>query len=144
MTMPTKTKTKRKPAKLKPFRDGLNLPMFEKIMAAILKHPKQFQMQWITSSPPWATPRCGTAACIAGWCETIDHTGRKLKPSLITEFGALTRARFCLGLTSAEAEALFYTRGWPEPFKSTFIENGTLRSARVAVARIKHFIRTGK
>lgn len=55
-------------AKLRPFA----VKLLRKVRAAILRYPEKVDMNdWIDE------PRCGTAACIGGWCCIIAHGGMR-------------------------------------------------------------------
>lgn len=81
-------------------------------------------------------PPCATMHCIAGAANAIEKRKR---------FGYHTARRF-LGLTIDQAYKLFaYVdgNGWPYAFQTAYNQARTLRErAKVAVARIEHFIKT--
>jgi len=124
--------------------------LLRKVQKRILAEPRQFVMwSYFTSSIP-NTPNCGTAACIAGW--TIAES-QKLNPQQANNFvqdhgyddHELAKKR--LGITHRQANHLFYDESWPAPFRDQYRKlphNQRMRRARVAVARIEHFIKTGE
>lgn len=87
---------------------------------------------------------CGTAACIAGWTLILS------KKSLVSGGDGMTKAAHLLGMGSThsygvEAASLFHLCYWPDKFQKRY--DAAKRSAgraRVAAARIEHFIKTGK
>lgn len=101
-------------------------------------------------------PPCGTVACLAGnLCVMGKLIGPKqFKNEIIFEFGNSTPdlARKYLGLTEEEANPLFYLKewgfgfGWPEQFAKRLArhKSGTKAYAKIAVARIEHYINTGQ
>lgn len=114
-------------AKLRPFA----VKLLRKVRAAILRYPKKVNMHgWIDE------PRCGTAACIGGWCCIIAHGGtRKTAQTYkkIEDFG-LEAARL-LGFQSSRNlyDSLFVSYGFYNPV-------GTKAYAKEVAARIDSFI----
>ena len=106
-------------------------------------------------------PPCGTVGCIAGnLCVLsgdikpnviIDRLGSELETYIFPRNTDEMAAKY-LGLDIDEAEKLFYLEewnygtGWPEEFAARLEKHkpGTLEYAKVAVARIDHFIETGE
>lgn len=96
---------------------------------------------------------CGTVGCFGGWTEvflekktrqTLKAAARKLLGNTIggsRGWGYVEPvARVALGFTSAEADSLFHTTTWEEPFKSKYIYAKDHRTqVRVALAYFKHF-----
>ena len=80
--------------------------------------------------------KCGTAACIAGWAWKLTNPTEPMPWSgdVATEV---------LGITLDDRNRLFYWQSWPAQFGG-YIDNGTKKSAKIAAARIEHFIRTGE
>ncbi len=98
---------------------------------------------------------CGTAACIAGWCDIFANRVRDLESwAEKARFGwsVELRANRALGLKAGDTRWLFATPqlGWPEPFKSQWAQTFKLgadakiraQRAQIAAERIEHFIRT--
>jgi hypothetical protein len=140
-----------------------------KVIEAIRANPESFNMgDWLDHDPAVPpsrkvpAPYCGTTACIAGHVvlqagipmraidlgtaaideERVPARLRKLVDGYID----LTASQI-LGLRDDQAQALFYDTAWPSPFSHQYIsadQNGDHREAcRIAIRRIKHFIRTG-
>ena len=77
---------------------------------------------------------CGTAACIAGWA-TILGKGDTDMPN--------SEGERLLDIDAYEAGRLFYVDSWPKQFEKPYMEAMTpAKRARIAVARIEHFIKT--
>lgn len=146
---------------------GINIPLLRKIQKQILKEPKQFDMtNWFTQteskmrksgdrffteiSQHSRIPNCGTAACIAGWAVAINN---RLNPDQASAWASSEHknglyfvgyAAELLGLDDDQGDRLFYEGNWPEEFK---FEMGKAygkasKQAKVACARIDHFIKT--
>jgi hypothetical protein len=110
----------------------------EVIRAQILAEPERFKM----SVYHW----CGTTHCIAGWAqvlfppEGVDTSGRWYAVRNIEE-----DAKNALQLTGLQPYNLFHCGGWPNKFADDYILAITPKQrAKVAAARITHFINTGK
>lgn len=107
--------------------------LLRKVRAAILRYPEKVDMNdWIDA------PRCGTAACIGGWCCIIAHGGmRKTEQTYkkIGDFG-LEAVRL-LGFKPCERlllyNSLFTTFGFCNPV-------GTKAYAKEVADRIDSFI----
>lgn len=80
--------------------------------------------------------KCGTAGCIAGWACILEGE-KALIPSEYER-----KARLLLSLNKLEAERLFYPMHWPQKFSGGSKDDGKSKTAKVAAARIEHFIRT--
>lgn len=123
----------------------MNVKLLRKVKKHILEEPKRFLMcYWRVKkrTDPDGLPTshagfapCGTAACIAGWAWTLEHPHKRI-PEKSTEIAEL------LGIDPVERFRLFSVDQWPEPFQSQFKDNGSAESAKVAAARIEHFIKT--
>lgn len=125
----------------------MNTKLLRRIQKQILKEPRQFDMDFYFSeyhSLGVKIPRCGTAACIAGWaiCLADKKTPQQADESLRMS-PARFRAQEHLGLTAEQCDRLFYQGGWPAPFKENYggAKNAT-HAARIACLRIDHFIKT--
>lgn len=137
--------------------------LLRKIQRRILKEPSSFRMD------VW---NCGTAACIGGYACLLgvpkiypvsdsdefatsratakqwidfykDTTGLLHTPrAQLREYD--TEAQKILGLTAEEAHALFHVADWPDQYNVAYEDAGNRRAkAKVAAARIEHFIQTG-
>ena len=138
----------------------MNVELLEKVKKRILKQPKRLNMQY------WGTavegcgfvlqiPPCKTQACIAG--ETV-LAKRLVKIDKVNggflfpkgEFRIADKAAALLNLSNEQADRLFYTKSirynggcWPAQFDKAYKEALTpLERAKVAAARIDHFIAT--
>lgn len=127
----------------------MNVELLEKVKRHILAKPKRLYMPFVVVRKE-RHPRleinygksrgyaeCGTAACIAGWTCLLSG----IKPEDVSVF----EASKLLGLNSGQASRLFYgPRGGEADKKFSDIWNGsgTAKEARLAAARIDHFIKT--
>lgn len=143
---------------------GVNVKLFNKVKRAILKYPDQFEMSfWFTTqlsfddepvSDDTANPgRCGTAACMAGWALSLGykHTSRlnSVMESTYNNGHVGLDAACLLGISYGQRHALFHIGYWPEPFRMDYsfakpTKAGIAKRAKVAVARIDHFLTTGE
>lgn len=122
----------------------MNVKLLRKIAKVIQNKPWEFDMQFWHRDPItrkfWGTPTkaakaCGTTHCFAGWAHLLD--GRFPRTATIDA------ATQILALTEEQRYRLFFSDNWPEEFCEGFTDNGEqLISARVAAARIEHFIAT--
>jgi hypothetical protein len=128
----------------------LNVRLLRKIQRHILEEPKRFIMgDVIVREDPgveilddeliWKMPKCGTAACIAGWALLL--SGKRGSD--------MSKAAKLLGIEDPDTEgydgdsALFYTSKWPAKFYNAWnVAKSNKARARVAVRRIEHFIKT--
>jgi hypothetical protein len=135
----------------------MNVKLLKKIKREILKEPLRFNMDfWIGTND--RTAPCHTTACIAGWATILDIKRVQPKKSwaeigTIVEENLTDQDRFCedgaakLGLSPYQTQVLFYERNWPKQFQDNFGGRETkrakrLRRAKLAAARIDHFIQT--
>jgi len=131
--------------------------LLRRVEKAILKEPRRMRMNTFGDKRSRKNtkniPPCATQACIGG------HIVWQLNPVLFTravEEGDIDwiehRARQALQLTQVEANRLFLfkswnygSEGWPKEFSVAYNKAKTPhKRAKVAVARIEHFIRTDK
>lgn len=134
----------------------LNVRLLNRVKRQILKEPKQFQMDsYFDTAGHYSDtadkiPNCGTAACIAGWALALDKgiTPEQAKGKVLN-YRTLTgeRADRILGARGAGWK-LFNDCAWPESFRDEWRRLTKLkqwkRRAKVAAARIDHFIKTGE
>lgn len=105
----------------------VNRELFTKIRDHIKAHPEQHDnYEWEIE-----TEECGTARCAAGWAIYFTHPGRRIRQTVGDEPAYRGRSfnqigRELLGLTSDEADELFYT------------------SNRSALEMIEHFAANGR
>lgn len=127
-------------------KNEINVPLLRKIQKAIMASPGQLYMgDWFVSEPDYI-PKCGTAACIAGWAITLSMGVSPLEAKVRWEsehYQGPTPEEL-LGLTDEQAYALFYASHWPAPFLEDYNEAGksAKHNAKVTCARIEHFIKT--
>lgn len=115
----------------------MNVRLLRRIQKQIAKEPKQFDMGfWFERKLPWKIPNCGTAACIGGWAVALHN---KVTPENARKCRRLEPQEI-LELDYDQAGRLFYKQHWPDKF----LENlkSPTASAKQAVARIDHFIKT--
>lgn len=138
----------------------INIRLLRSIQRAILKEPKQFQMDawfatqdtdpsWYDPDMPAKIPNCGTAACIGGWAIALTLKKNPDKARSYTDrrtMGTFNRAQKVLGLEGNMASRLFIEDNWPDPYKKLYNryteKKQWKRRAQVAVRRIDHFIKT--
>lgn len=121
----------------------MNTRLLRRVQKWIAKEPRSYD-QDATLDRSDESP-CGTVGCIAGW--TCALSGKT--PQARKRF-SYNRARVQLGLTTEQASRLFSYiwafsdgGGWPNKFNKAYLDAKTPRArARVAVARIEHFIKT--
>ncbi len=119
--------------KLKPY----TVKLLRRIKRQIIKEPKQFRMTEFT---------CGTAACIYGWGCAITL---RMSPTEVGESkDKMPSATTLFKITEHQANALVWANQWPEEFNPAFSNSGfdafrPEKRARLAAARIEHFIKTG-
>lgn len=124
----------------------MNVRLLRKVKKHILEEPKRLLMTyWRVNKKTDGRESlpgnhagfasCGTAACIAGWAWTLEHP-RKRFPEMSTKVAEL------LGINPAERFRLFSVAQWPTQFQHQFRDDGSPESAKVAAARIEHFIKT--
>lgn len=130
----------------------INIPFLERIKRRILRFPDEFRMD------KWT---CGTAHCVAGTAVVL--RGFKIGKHDVLLHGGETieeKATELLGLTPDQALCLFYVQSWPDLFRNqysaiewspaprAYVEVGNTEAyyrecyAKIAAARIDHFIRT--
>jgi hypothetical protein len=128
----------------------MKVELLQLVKEQILKEPEQFDMMmWFQTAPSLRrpVPNCGTAACIGGWAMAISQGISPREADNMRVFKQSDASRV-LGLSLAEGTRLFHVMAWPIDFKSAFIqeEDNTLEGlqarARIAAARIDHFIAT--
>jgi len=126
----------------------MNVKLLRKVKKHILENPKRlFMGRWIKrkSETPYLSfgegkkrpfPPCGTAACIAGWtCILSKH---QISDNQST--GEL--ATNLLDINELQASRLFGPHAWPSKYQAGIKDNGTKKTAKIAAARIEHFIKT--
>lgn len=137
----------------------LNVRLLRRIQKLILEEPKRClmscsslkaktQKEWEWKVRVFADdaskqiPPCGTAACIAGWADTLMGGTGEGHESLIR------RASLALGIEPTlhwSGNRVFSAKHWPEPFAERYAKTKTPSSrAKVAAARIDHLIKTGE
>jgi hypothetical protein len=129
----------------------MNVELLRKIEAHILAEPKRLHMSSFmmrqsarnvlssVGGKPVGYPKCGTAACIAGWAVILEDG---LPQGYLTGAQIYDRAQELLGLHVGQADRLFYRMSWPDEFYDMGGDDGTQKTAEVAVKRIEHFIKT--
>lgn len=131
----------------------MNVPMLKKVRAAILKRPRQFDMEGYFSSSldfieggrKEKPSHCGTAACIAGWAIHLEAGRDKLSETDANrDLGAWDEGKQLLDIGERQAWRLFIADHWPDKYKHKYDNaRATAKSrAKAAAARITHFIKT--
>jgi len=129
---------------------AITIRRLRKIQAQIEAEPRQFRMwNWFEDNDELhsksAIPNCGTAACIAGW--SVSMSSRK-KPA-VARYNSVSYASVAmdyLRLDEYAANLLFYEDRWPRKFMpkdgDRFDSFSPAKRAKMAIARINHFIKT--
>jgi hypothetical protein len=107
-------------------------------------------------------PNCGTAACIAGWAETLmkfdtrKKSKKRARPSEMESISSVLLAEK-LGFDVYMNNRLFYVRSWPQQFQSKIPSASKTNCvdigrrfdslppeirAKIAAERIDHFLAT--
>lgn len=125
----------------------MNVKLLRKVQKFLLDEPRRFDMSnWVRDSGLsniLKHPPCGTACCIAGAAFVLDKK-LSLKKSTFDGVTVEIDARCSLELTPYESDRLFYRINWPGSFSLKYGQAKTpLARAKVGVARIEHFIKTG-
>jgi len=124
------------------------IKMLREIKRRILAEPRQFDLHSWFFHDPEAIPNCGTSACIAGWAITIAHNTNPEKASELIDAKGGPKDPFlegeqALGITDIQGYRLFLHENWPAPFDDQYQRYvRPLNKAKVACARIDHFIKT--
>lgn len=136
----------------------MNVKLFREIQNAIRQEPDRFDMSdWVNGHQTDGSGNfCGTAACIAGFACVLEANrekpARSFKDRVLAVIGLATpafmvqwevRARELLDIDLPQANRLFYTSNWPEPFRAEYYDGQTKECrAKAASKRIDHFIKT--
>lgn len=122
----------------------MNVKLLRKVKRHILAVPKRLFMNTFvkTRGTSWSVleerfPPCGTVACIAGWCAVFKVGAKEAYESNPREIAMKE-----LNLTPTQADILFEPYLWPDKFVKGCADDGKLRTAKIAAARIEHFIKT--
>lgn len=138
----------------------MNVELLRKIQAAVIQEPKRLYMdKWIMIEGDAAEPgdmaeiieypACGTVGCIAGWAvilndqkgNSVKNTARKFLAGIFLRTSQL--AKEALDLEHDAAGRLFYVHYWPTKYAQDYSHTqDPVEKAKVAVARIEHFIAT--
>lgn len=97
-------------------------------------------------------PACGTTACIAGWAVILenpkkDKEGHYVIPSV--DIPSRAAKLFEFG-DACYAGQLFFSDSWPQPFFTQWADEDAKdnpskkKLAKIAVARLEHYITTGQ
>jgi hypothetical protein len=126
----------------------MNITALLEIKAAILSHPRQFQMDHTYATYlDDCTPAggCGTAACIAGWAMFLRETDSRMNErENMPSFELLSRAASHLDVPNGK---LFLRGDWPDqfrlPYNSAIDACDSVRMAKIAADAIDDYISTG-
>ena len=136
---------------MKPKLTAKNRAIVEKALRAMLRWPKTVDMALYVSHDPTVRstqphPYCGTTACIAGHI-VLAATGSRLRPGASYR----TAATKILGLKdftdedSLTGDSLFHAERWPNNYRSRYwAARGPKTRAKIAVARVRHWLKTGE
>jgi hypothetical protein len=131
--------------------------LLRRVEKHILAEPKRYvQGTWgrLDNTSP-----CGTTACIAGWIDVLNQSERKPTKSFLKRWASKMvtrplyrcntpdRASRALGVHPVKTINLFEASGsyWPGHFRADWYAAKTREDvAKIAVARIEHFIQTGE
>lgn len=131
-------------------RDGkppLNFKLIRRIIKKIETTPEAYdQGHWGRKEP---SAPCGTAACIAGWASFLGGA-KSLEQLRRNPKSVQAISAKLLGLQTKAWDretGMFggFADEWPQPFSDRYQDARTPKSrARVAVAYLKHVLRTGE
>lgn len=129
----------------------MNVELLQKVAKHISEEPRRFIMDTFVdyadglrdvcdldapNVPNHPFPKCGTAACIAGW--TVLLMDGKEDAGNFRQ-----RAMDHLQISRIQADRLFYTEDWPREFCEAYTNATTpTEKVNIAVARINYFIET--
>ena|SRR5204862_687380 len=144
--------------------------LLEKTFKRMRQMPDTFNMdEWIqhaldvepSSTRP--TPYCGTVACLAGHIAlaatgrlpeqppfyVVSRLSKKIQARLGPQVGIIASTAevtfAALGLQEEIPYLLFYTSDWPNQFKIAYdIATTEPERVRVAIKRVRHWLRTGE
>jgi hypothetical protein len=131
----------------------MNVERLKQVADLIAQNPTQFNMDWWFHESDAVgndAGGCGTAACIGGWAVFLKYKSKKGRTPTLAQVcdhcddgSTIDEATEALKLTPTEANRLFVLSEWPVKFEVAY-DNATTagRAAKVAVARINHFIVT--
>lgn len=142
----------------------MNVRLLRRIEREIKKEPRRFNMNdWVDTNASESlakkfVPPCNTTACIAGWATLLSHKYKKddapdlplpktfrQKAEHLQEISEYYEGvgQQALALTENQALNLFFVDYWPEPYQTEHRFAKTPEGkAKVAIARIEHFIKT--
>lgn len=128
----------------------MNIELLEKVKTQILAEPRGFDMhKWVGLDGEHETilgEPCGTVCCIAGWAATLSGFSVAYLNAMLDDAGrdeepVFSIARAVLQIDHSDANSLFYSGSWPQPFAGDYKSAETPEArARVAVARIDALI----
>lgn len=109
------------------------------VQVAILAQPELYdQLTFAAEKNP-----CGSASCLAGWLVWLDSPERFSALAADTSMSWITEAKAVLGVRCPAG--LFGTGlSWPAPFDKVYDAPTRRAAAKIAAARIEHFIATGQ
>lgn len=140
----------------KPAKSKLNVRLLRRIKKHILDEPRRFimyglvkrgrpgQLYYSDNGRTATYPACGTAACIAGWASILSGVKRPNNTCVAARRIGLNQ-EWDNALNSTQADNVFYSDLWPEPFRSLYRKAQTTpKRAKIAADRIEHLIATGE
>jgi hypothetical protein len=122
----------------------VNVSLLRKVQKHILAEPKRFDMGNFGYLLPEGDggPKCGTVGCIAGWAVLLDGNKKAIGTWEVTKLVGEEEGKDSLELTELQKDRLFFLSGWPKKFHDKYFGHSREEQAKIAAARIEHFIRT--
>lgn len=130
--------------------------LLRRVCKRVLEEPRRVDMSsWVSKNHFDGGPPCGTVGCIAGWA-IMDRWSKKKLTKLTDgdvlemQVGAARNFAKLIGVDpwSPLFKSLVYVESWPEPFRSRYVRAEAKNSPRLralaTVARVKHYIKTGR
>lgn len=115
---------------------AMNVRLLRKIAKVIQEKPRKLDMAVLHSNGKgmFRPLTCATAHCICGWGAVLAN-----RPDI----DASISSEPVFGIDSGMRNRLFWVGRWPQQFRESYRARKTQAAkARVAAARIEHFIKT--
>ena len=133
----------------------MNVRLLRRVAKHIAEEPNRLVMaHWVVFKkdyrapkvPDWGEyshkfPPCNTSACIAGWSVLLREKVPESSFAVSDTQDLQSRAQALLGLDGDQSMRLF--GAWPYEFQGPYEKaRSAAKRAKIAVARIEHFIKT--
>jgi hypothetical protein len=133
----------------------VNTKLLRRVAKHIAEEPRRLVMaQWVVLKKDYRSekiydwgefshkfPPCNTTGCIAGWTVLLKEKVESSSFAVSDSQRIAKRAEALLGLDENQSYRLF--GGWPQEFQRPYeMARSAAKRAKIAVARIEHFIKT--